>query len=1269
MASGQTGSAGELIALGDALVLADRQREEGRLDAAEALCREILRAHPGEAQALHLIGIMAHQRGRIGEAIEQVRHAVEIAPHVALYQANLGEMYRLAGQPDLAIGHGERALALQPDYPEALSNLGIAHYDRKEFATALACHQRAVALRPDFALAHSNMGNALHALRRFDEAVGCYRRALALNPAFADGWSNLGNSLHHSGRYDEAVAALRRAIALDPGSANARSGLGILLLMRGDLAEGFEEYEWRLKSTEVRQPYTPERPWQGESLAGRHIYLHGEQGFGDTIQFARYVPLVAARAAGVTLRVQQGLAGLMRQSLPGIDVLGDQRAPAQLADCECALLSLPKRFGTRLETIPATVPYLHADPAEAVRWRERLAGLTGLRVGITWAGNPDHVNDGRRSIDLAELAPLFSIPDVSFVSLQVGPRAAELALHPQFAITDVASKLVGFAATAAVMEALDLVIAVDSSVAHLAGALAKPTWLLMPWVSDWRWMLGRDDSPWYPTARLFRQVEGQPWREVAARLARELARARERDPAVLTPFRAAGEQRARAAAEIITAQQIGVAAPPSAPKLSTGQTLSVAEQRRQAGRLAEAEQLARRVLEAEPGNAEAYHLIGIIAHQSGNLAHAIEHVRRACALAPGVALFHANLGEMCRLAGRPLEAIASGERALALQPDYADACNNVGIALFEQGRFEEAMHRYRQAIALKPSFAQAHSNLGNALRAQKRYQEAEPCYRSAIGLAPGFPDAWNNLGTTLRDLKRFAEAEAAYRKALALRVDEPGTLNNLALCLKDLEQIEEAESTLRRSLAIEDRNPKTLLYLATVLLDRQHPEEAAALCRKGLALAPDEPDLVNLSGRIAFERNDLGVAESRFRHALSLKPDLADAHNSLGNVLKELGRLDDARQCYLQSLALDPSVTGVYVNYADSVTFTADNPQFKAMQALRDGTSPLNDTDRLQLDFALAKAYADLGDHRSSFARLKSGNALKRLRVPYDERAALALFDRIEAVFTADLMRDKQALGGGNRSDAPIFVIGMPRSGTTLVEQILASHPQVHGAGEVAAYNDVINEVRGPGGTAASFPEFVAALDAGAITQIGARYVAELRKLARSAPSITDKMPSNFYFAGLIHLTLPHAHIIHTVRDPADTCVSCFSKLFSAQQNYSYDLGELGRYHRRYQGLMAHWRRVLPPERLLDVRYEDVVADLEGKARRIIAHCGLAWDDRCLAFHRTERAVKTASATQVRQPIYRSAVGRWMAYKEFLGPLLEALNGDGDVKSASSFEA
>ncbi len=394
----------------------------------------------------------------------------------------------------------------------------------------------------------------------------------------------------------------------------------------------------------------------------------------------------------------------------------------------------------------------------------------------------------------------------------------------------------------------------------------------------------------------------------------------------------------------------------------------------------------------------------------------------------------------------------------------------------------------------------------------------------------------------------------------------------------------------------------------------------------------------------------------------------------MGNVLKELGRLDEARDAFIHSLRLDPTVTGVYVNLADSMTFAPGDPHLAAMEALAAKTDGLSKTERVHLDFALGKAYADLRDYRRSFTHLEQGNAGKRAAISYDEGAALALFDRIEAVFTPELIAAKS--GGGDPSPMPIFVLGMPRSGTTLIEQIIASHPLVLGAGELRCLNDVVLSVRGPDGQTLPYPEFMPALDAAALAQIGAHYVAAVRKLALAkspvadgasgggAEHITDKMPSNYYFLGLIHLALPNAKIIHTVRDPVDTCLSCFSKLFSAEQNHTYDLGELGRYCRRYERLMAHWRRVLPADSFLDVPYEEVVADLEKAARRIIAHCGLPWDDRRLAFHKTQRPVRTASATQVRRPIYKSAVGRWRVYEEQLAPLLAALGIDAATADA-----
>ena len=1259
--------------LHEALAYAERCRGEGRLAEAEAVCRRVLEAQPNTAEAVHMLGLIAHQNGKLTDAIKHVQRATELAPPVALFHANLGEMLRLAGRPRLAVEAARRALAVEPNMPAALSNLGVALYELKDYEAAADAQRQAIAAKPDYAEAYSNLGNALHALKRFEEAIAAYRRAIELKPNFADGWANLGTTLHHDGEYEEGMYALRRAIALAPGHANAHSGLGILLLMRGDFAEGWEEYEWRLRSTERKGPRFPENPWQGESLAGKHIYVQAEQGFGDSIQFARYIAPLAARAGKVTLRVHQQLVTLMRSSFPHVTVLGD-RGEVEPHEYDAVLLSLPRAFKCRLETIPAQVPYLRVPAELAQRWKQRLDKMTGVKIGVVWAGNPEHTNDHRRSIDLQSLAPLFDVRGTSFASLQVGSSAADLKTlqRGKYAIDDLAPAFGDFAESAGAVSALDLVITVDTSVAHLAGALGRPVWLLLPSVTDWRWMLNREDNPWYPTMRLFRQSRGEDWPDVIARVATELKAVAQGEAARLMPFKAAGERRAARAAAIMEIDALHATAALAAPaqQLNPGQALILAEQKRRQGFLADADDLARRAADAEPDNAEAAHMLGLIAHQSGKLDDAIEHLRRAVALAPDVALYQANLGEMCRLAGDTDTAIAAGRRALDINPDQAGALSNLGIALFDQGKFEEALEHYDRAIAVQENFVNAHSNRGNALQRLKRFAEAEQAYRRAIELQPNFADAWNNLGTCLRELKRPDEAEAVYRKALAFNPNNPDALDNLALALKDLERLDEAAELMRRALVIEQRVDKFHMHYASILLDQHKIDEAAAAAERALALNPDNHDVANMMGRVDFERGNLDAALKHYRRALALKPDLADAYNNMGNVLKELGELDEAQQAYLEALRLDANFTGIYVNLADSKKFAPGDPHLAAMEALAAKTEGLSKTDRMQLDFALGKAYADVKDYGRSFEHLLAGNAAKRATISYDEKTAMVLFDQIEAAFTPELIAEKS--DGGDPSSMPIFVIGMPRSGTTLVEQIIASHPQVHGAGELKTFNDVVLTVHGPDGKTIPYPDFVPALAAGPLKQIGSRYLALVRDLVsrsdgekKDAPYVTDKMPSNYYFAGLIHLALPNAKIIHTMRDPVDTCISCFSKLFAGEQNHTYDLGELGRYYKRYQQLMAHWRRVLPPGRIFDVRYEDVVADVEGEARRIIAHCGLPWDDRCLAFHETRRPIRTASATQVRQPIYKSAVGRWRVYEQQLGPLLIALNGAEPRRTAS----
>jgi Sulfotransferase family len=323
------------------------------------------------------------------------------------------------------------------------------------------------------------------------------------------------------------------------------------------------------------------------------------------------------------------------------------------------------------------------------------------------------------------------------------------------------------------------------------------------------------------------------------------------------------------------------------------------------------------------------------------------------------------------------------------------------------------------------------------------------------------------------------------------------------------------------------------------------------------------------------------------------------------------------------------------------------------METLLQSIESLPAREQIELRFALAKAYDDTGRPDDAFRQLLAGNALKRRQIAYDEAATLTEIDRIQAIFTPKLMQSLQ--GEGDPSSVPIFIVGMPRSGTTLIEQILASHPHVFGAGELPNLSLSVADLRPAMGCA--FPDAMERMSGDDLRQLGSRYVSDIVRLAPNAAHITNKMPANFLFAGLIHLTLPNARIIHAVRDPLDTCVSCFSKLFASGQPQTYDLEELGRYYWRYQALMKHWHRVLPPGRILDVRYEDVVADLEGQARRIVSHCGLEWDPNCLAFHETTRPVRTASATQVRRPLYRSAVGRAQSYEPFLRPLTRQLSG------------
>jgi tetratricopeptide (TPR) repeat protein len=387
--------------------------------------------------------------------------------------------------------------------------------------------------------------------------------------------------------------------------------------------------------------------------------------------------------------------------------------------------------------------------------------------------------------------------------------------------------------------------------------------------------------------------------------------------------------------------------------------------------------------------------------------------------------------------------------------------------------------------------------------------------------------------------------------------------------------------------------------------------------------------------------------------AIALRPDLAEAYNCLGLALLELGRAREANEALERAIELAPRRPRYYYNLGQSRRFSSDDPHIAMMTALARERACLAEDEWIDLCFALGKALADIESPEQSLPLLLEGNALRRRRLVYDEAATLAMLDGAPAAFGGERMR--AGLGFGDPSPLPIFVIGMPRSGTTLIEQILASHPAVFAAGETDAFDEALRSLGESGLAALHSPAAAAALPAARLRQLGGAYVAAIRAASPTAERIVNKMPKNFRHAGLIHLALPEARIVHVRRDPFATCLSCFSRQFEDNLPYTYDLGELGRYYRAYQALMAHWRLALPARTLLEVRYEDVGADLEGEARRILAHCGLGWDARCLAFHATQRPVRTASAAQVRQPIDGRSVDRWRGFEPLLAPLRAAL--------------
>jgi tetratricopeptide (TPR) repeat protein len=510
---------------------------EGRLDKAEAASREALRLQPGYPEAYHNLADALRRQGRSEEAIPYYREAVRLKPELADAYLGLGNVLLATGQPSEALEIYQELVRRKPGLPAAHYNLGLvlSRLDRAE--EAAACYRQALHLDPDFEEAHTNLGQLLFAQNRFQEAEACYRQALrcrpdalrhrnlaaalarqarfveaeaccrqAFQPEDPETHRTLGNIYYAQRRLEETAACYEAALRLDPEDAGTRWNRSMLLLLRGEFDEGWREYEWRWQRPDAPVRKIPQPLWDGTPLAGRRILVYAEQGMGDTIQFVRYLPMVEQAGGRVIFQCHPPLVAMLEKRAGLGQVIG-LNVPAPDCDVQAPLLSLPRIFHTTLDSIPAKVPYLAAEPARVEAWRTRLASLKGYRVGVAWTGSPRNSNNYERSLDPRQLTPLLRIPGIHWISLQKEHGETDLPLHRLEGWEDVAD-------TAAIMMNLDLVISVDTMVAHLAGALGRPVWTLLAVAADFRWLLDRLDSPWYSTMRLFRQGHPGEWEDV-----------------------------------------------------------------------------------------------------------------------------------------------------------------------------------------------------------------------------------------------------------------------------------------------------------------------------------------------------------------------------------------------------------------------------------------------------------------------------------------------------------------------------------------------------------------------------------------------------------------------------------------------------------------------------------------------------------------------------------------------------------------------------------
>ncbi len=718
--------------------------------------------------------------------------------------------------------------------------------------------------------------------------------------------------------------------------------------------------------------------------------------------------------------------------------------------------------------------------------------------------------------------------------------------------------------------------------------------------------------------------------------------------------------------------------------------LSQALEHHQQGRLGKAAAIYQSILASNPHHSDALHLLGVIAHQRGNEPRAEELIGRAIAIDPNVAAFHANYADVCRVLGKLDQAIASCQTALRLQPNYAEAANNLGLTWMAKNQFDLAAAQFREALRMQPNFAMAQNNLGNALRLSGNIEPAIASFRKAVELQPNlaeaqtnlgqmlleqndldealihcreavrlrpdFPEAHNNLGNVLRERDDLEGAKECYQRSLQLNPNLAMTYNNMAQALQEQGAFDEAKNWYHQALQRDPNVARIHCNLASLLSDQENDVEAARRLEIALRLDPNYAEAH--AGLASILRDDGRHQESlaEYQEAIRLKPSLAAAHAGMGRLLEELGRMAEAEAAFREAIRHDSKHAFAYGQLATLQRNKIPDEDVEAMRGLLLDTTQ-SDSKRSSLHFGLAQVLDARGDYADAAEHLRQANSLRKTDWAkrgkgYDPHDHEQFVDRIIATFTPEFF--ERTRGFGLETVRPVFIVGLPRSATTLTEQIIASHSRVFGAGEQRLAREGFETIPELLNSTALPIDCLKEIDASTIRKVAQGHLNRLAQLNSIADRVIDKMPDNYLYLGFLQVLFPNARFIHTRRDQRDVAVSCWMTNFS-QLRWAFDLQHIASRFRQYDRVMAHWRKVLPTP-VMEVDYETTVADLETTARRLLNHCDLDWEPSCLAFHQTTRPVRTASVTQVRQPIYSRSVARWKHYESDLGEMFSQLS-------------